>query len=160
MGLESLQGSKDMVMNARSFLSFTLVPVVWFSASAMVTAGRPRGVSPAAPQNVKIHAQSMMEKAQAGDAKAEYQVGWSYFTGREVPVDYKEAAKWLRQSAAQNFADAEFALGYLYEHGKGVNKNDRQAALYYAAAAKQAHATAENNLASISARPWSSQGTS
>jgi TPR repeat protein len=141
--------SKDMVMNSRAFLSFTLVSLVWFSASAAAKAEYPRGVPVAGGQTVKLQTPSLMEKAQAGDAEAEYQVGWAYFTGNGVSVDYKEAAKWLRQSAAKDFADAEFALGYVYEHGKGVRKDDRQAARYYGVAAKQGHSIAENNLASM-----------
>lgn len=140
---------KDMVMNSRAFLCFTLVPLFWFSASALTTTGHPGGVSVAASQDVKIQTPTLMEKAQAGDAEAEYRIGWSYFTGKGVSVDYKEAARWLRLSAAQDFPDAEFALGYAYEHGTGVRKDAREAVRYYTAAAKHANSTAENNLASM-----------
>ena len=110
LSLVAFEDSKDMVMNSRAFLCFTLVPVVWFCASRTV-ASRYSGDASAAPgQNVNIGTPSLLENAQAGDANAEYQIGWSYFTGKGVPVDYKEAARWLRQSAAQGFPDAEFAL--------------------------------------------------
>jgi len=62
-------------MSARVYLSFTLVPVVWFSALAITTTGHPGGVTAAGGQSVKIQTPSLLEKAQAGDAKAQYQIG-------------------------------------------------------------------------------------
>jgi len=149
LSLVAFEDSKDVVMNSRAFLSFTLVPLIWFSASAVVTTRHPGGATVAAGQNAKLQTQSLLEKAQAGDAEAEYEIGWAYFTGKGVSVDYQEAARWLRQSAAQGVPDAEFALGYFYEHGKGLRKDDSQAVRYYSAAAKQGHSIAENNLASM-----------
>jgi TPR repeat protein len=90
---------------------------------------------------------SLRQKAQRGDAKAEYLLGSFYMTG--VSQDYKEAARWYHEAAAQDLADAEFGLGYLYEQGKGVERDYRQAVAYYTAAAKQGHVTAANNLGSM-----------
>jgi TPR repeat protein len=149
LGLAKFQESKDVVMSSRAFLSYTLIPLFWFSAFASVTTGHLGTVPVGIGQNVTPETPSLIEKAQAGDAKAEYQIGWSYCTGKGVPVNYREAAKWLRRSATQGFPDAQFALGYLYEHGNGLKKNHREAVLYYTAAAKQGHSTAENNLASM-----------
>ena len=67
------------------------------------------------------------KKAEAGDAQAQYDLGYAYYNGRGVPKDYKEAIKWVRKAAGQGFAYAQTNLGVMYAIGEGVLKDYIQA---------------------------------
>src|SRR5258708_2606473 len=97
---------------------------------------------------------NVRQKAERGDAQAQYTLGHDYLVGAGVPQDRKQEAQWYAAAAAQGLAQAQFALGYLYEHGEGVGKDYHQAGTDYRAAAEQGHAAAENNLASLYQHGW------
>jgi TPR repeat protein len=85
----------------------------------------------------------LVQKAQAGDAKAQFDLANAYNTGKGVPLDRAKAIEWLRKSADQGYAGAQVTLGRLYE--KGVlrevpefdHPNPHEAAKWYRKAAKQ-----------------------
>ncbi len=106
----------------------------------------------AAAQTAKTAAQNiaaLKAKAESGDAKAEFSLGWMYQTGNGVPKDYAKAAQWLRDSAAQGNADAETNLGTLYADGQGVPENFTMAIQWYRKAADQGGAVAQESLGNI-----------
>ena len=43
-------------------------------------------------------------KAEAGDADAQYNLGWMYDEGEGVEQDFKEAVKWYQKAADQGLA--------------------------------------------------------
>ena len=47
------------------------------------------------------------EAAEQGDARSQHNLADMYDTGKGVPTDYKEAAKWYRKAADQGHATAE-----------------------------------------------------
>ena len=55
-----------------------------------------------------------MKKAEAGDAEAQFYLGFHYYAGDRIPngvtQDYKEAVKWLTKAAEQGSEDAKKAL--------------------------------------------------
>ena len=63
---------------------------------------------------------TIKQKAEAGDADAQYLLGLRCLVGEGVPRDLKEAAKWVRKAAEQSLAEAQFTLGEMYEDGEGV----------------------------------------
>ena len=63
-----------------------------------------------------------LEKAQRGDAEAQYNLGEIYDKGKGVPEDDTEALKWYRLAAEQGDAGAQYKLGVMYESGRGVHK--------------------------------------
>ena len=65
----------------------------------------------------------LVSKAEAGDAKAQGDLGACYYEGKGVTKDYKEAAKWFIKSADQGNAGAEYGLGMCYFCGEGVTKD-------------------------------------
>jgi TPR repeat protein len=85
-------------------------------------------------------------KAEAGDADSEYQLGFRYCNGEDVPKDFAKAVKWFRKAAEQSNVQAETALGYCYAMGQGVAKEQTEAAKWYRKAAEQSFAPAEFNL--------------
>lgn len=71
-------------------------------------------------------------QAEAGDAHAQYNIGWLYHNGYGLAVDDQQALYWWQRAAEQNHIDARFALASLYARGgKGVRRNiDKAIPLY------------------------------
>src|SRR5450759_3290310 len=69
------------------------------------------------------HAAATIRGAERGDVAAQARLGWMYSTGRGVPQDYYEAAKWYYRAANQGHGEAQFALGMLYNKGEGVPRD-------------------------------------
>jgi TPR repeat protein len=88
----------------------------------------------------------VMAKAKAGDAVAQFDLGYAYYLGQGVPKDYVQAALWFRKAADQGDAVAQHDLGVLYENGFGVLQDYAQAATWYREAADQGNAEAQSNL--------------
>ncbi len=65
--------------------------------------------------------------AEAGDARAQYDLGVMYDTGRGVPQSNEEALKWYRMAAEQGEARALYNLGLMYANGQGVPQDYVQA---------------------------------
>jgi TPR repeat protein len=71
-------------------------------------------------------------RAKAGDADAQYNIGWLYHNGYGLAVDDRQALYWWQQAAAQNHIDAQFALATLFTHGgRGVPKDINKAIPLY-----------------------------
>ena len=76
--------------------------------------------------------------ANQGDDRAQYYLGGWYYNGnKNVPKDYKEAAKWFEKSAEQGNPDAQWSLAYLYYTGYGVPQNFVKAKEWCEKAVKQ-----------------------
>lgn len=69
----------------------------------------------------------LIEQAKAGDAKAQYKLGYDYYNGHGIAQDYAQAAVWWKKSADQGFAYAQNNLGVLYNSGKGVPQSYSEA---------------------------------
>jgi TPR repeat protein len=63
-------------------------------------------------------------KAEAGDAAAQYWLGFAYEGGFGFPKDLTQAFDWLTKSANQGYAGACYELAKLYLEGNGVAKNE------------------------------------
>ena len=62
----------------------------------------------------------LLDKAQRGDADAQFKLGICYADGLGVEVNAAEAFKWYRKSAEQGNAMAQLNIGICYGEGKGV----------------------------------------
>src|SRR6266404_4888620 len=60
--------------------------------------------------------QTLLAKAQGGDAEAQCWVGRVYGEGRLVPKDAEEAARWFLKSAEQGYAPAQRLHGLMSVH--------------------------------------------
>jgi len=88
-----------------------------------------------------------VNRAEKGDAEAQYNLAQRYFYGDDIIVkDYLEAAKWYRMAAEQGHALAQDALGYCYNRGKGVPEDKAEGVRWYLKAAEQGNAMAQCNL--------------
>ena len=81
--------------------------------------------------------------ADQGFARAQFNLGVMYATGRGVPQDDAEAVRWYRLAADQGFDSAQSSLGLRYATGEGVPQDDAEAVRWYRLAADQGHARAQ-----------------
>jgi hypothetical protein len=89
---------------------------------------------------------STEEKANRGDADAQFGLGLKYATGPGEEPDYPRAAQWYRKAADQSHALAQFNLGLMYASGQGVTQDDVEALLWILKAANQGDPGAQYNL--------------
>ena len=105
------------------------------------------GDAPAGQASVADELRTVQRLANAGDPKAQHDLGMLYLSGRHVPKDLSQAANWFEKAAIQGLANAQFNLGVLYQRGESVAQNDRLAFFWYQSAAEQGMARAQHNLA-------------
>jgi len=104
---------------------------------------------------VRLHAQqgdtnsvqSIKAKAEAGDAKAQNDLGVMYELGQGVDTNFANAIIWYRLSAQQGNIEAQCNLGRLYISGQGVAKNYDEALKWATQAAGRGNAHAQGILA-------------
>jgi len=87
--------------------------------------------------------------AEVGKAEAQYRLGMMYANEDGVPLDYREAAKWLLLAAEQDHPQAQGALGWLYAVGYGVKQDGAEAAQWYLRSAEQGVAQSQYRLAGM-----------
>ena len=109
----------------------------WFSSAAA------RGHSKA---KNRMQAEQYRQRAEHGDAIAQYELAMCYANGRGVVKDVSEAGKWYRKSAEQGHFIAQFQLGLMYYNGEGIETNKLEAMKWYRKAAEQGHIYAQFQL--------------
>lgn len=114
--------------------------------AALSFAQAPPGQPPIDSLNPTITIGGLRQRAESGDASAQFDLGVKYHEGLDVPQDYAEAMRWFRMAADQGNPDAQFNLGVMYEKGRGVPPNYEDAMRWYQKAADQEYAPAEYNL--------------
>jgi hypothetical protein len=92
-------------------------------------------------------AEATRVSAEQGSAKAQYELGRMYYSGKGAPQDDTRAMIWFRKAADQGYAKAQFCVGDLYFRGKGVPQNSAEAVNWTRKAADQGYARAESGLA-------------
>ena len=99
------------------------------------------------------HDQAWMARAEAcrtaaeqGHVKAQVEIGYMYYTGKELPHKPAKAAEWFRRAAEQGHTTAQHNLGLMYDNGEGVPQDRAKAVEWYRRAVKQGHAGAQNSL--------------
>lgn len=86
------------------------------------------------------------EAADMGNGRAQFYLGYCYFSESGVPRDYEESARLFSLSAEQGYAAAQYNLGNLYYNGLGVEEDREKAVELFRKAAEQGYADAQNNL--------------
>jgi TPR repeat protein len=76
-------------------------------------------------------AKPFLTAALAGNANAQYNIGWHYENGVGVQQNRAEARRWYRSAADLGHALAMRAVGLMYEQGDGVPEDWMQAATWY-----------------------------
>jgi TPR repeat protein len=90
----------------------------------------------------QVNLKEIEQKANKGDAEAQYKLGEHYFN----QGDFSKAFEWFKKSASNENDKAINYLGYLFETGKGVEKDLSSALKYYKLAADKGNRVAMNNV--------------
>ena len=80
---------------------------------------------------------TLLHKAQAGDAKAQFDLASAFSQGTGVAKDPAKGIEWLKKSALQGYPGAEVVLGYMYQKGIEMDRDPFEAAKWYKKAARQ-----------------------
>ena len=67
-----------------------------------------------------VFAEDTKERAEQGDAAAQFNLALMYDSGQGVTQDYKKALKWYRLAAEQGYLSAQYNLGWMHTNGRGV----------------------------------------
>ncbi|WP_404406264.1 peptidoglycan-binding protein [Pelagibacterium halotolerans] len=132
----AIQPAPDRYIDSADTGSLAAEPV---ALSTLPPVAVPEGIEPA----------QLREAAEAGDMRAQFEVGAILTEGHVVAQDITQAAAWYERAAAQGFAPAQYRLGNLYENGQGVEKDLEQARLWYQRAAEAGNRMSMHNLASL-----------
>lgn len=92
------------------------------------------------------HVQYFRQRAEQGDAVAQFTLGTYYEHGWGVVRNYAEAARWYRRSAQQGYAAAQNRLGDYFYNGFAVPQNYAKAVAWYSKAAAQGYPSAVRSL--------------
>jgi uncharacterized protein len=90
--------------------------------------------------------ETLRKQAEAGNAQAQFDLGFAYAKGQGVPQDYTEAVKWTRKAAVQGSVGAQYNLGTAYYYGEGVLQDYAEANMWFRKAAEQGLTIAQFNL--------------
>jgi len=100
---------------------------------------------------IKINGKEMfklfMEKAEQGDALAQYRLANMYEVGYGVGKDKNKAFEWYQKAAEQHNVDAYYKMGEIYLHASAhddvVKRDNKNAFNWYLQAAEQGHIEAQ-----------------
>ena len=83
--------------------------------------------------------EELKNKALAGDADAQFNLGQMYRKGEKVAQDYQEAVKWFKKAAEHGYAGGgiQIVLATMYHEGKGVLKDNVMAYMWLNLAVSQ-----------------------
>lgn len=100
---------------------------------------------------------TIQQKAEAGDAIAQYDLARAYIAGTGVAKDPKQGLAWLRKSAGQGYFGAEYALAFMYQSGyqngtEQVPKDEHEAANWFRKAARQQNKASQDRLSEMLAQ--------
>jgi len=87
---------------------------------------------------------TLMSRAEAGDAKAQCEVGVAYLNGQNVAQDFRMGLHWLTRSSDAGFGYARYVLADVYNRGYAGVPIDDEKAYYYATLAAASSTLADN----------------
>ena len=117
--------------------------LLFFLMLGVAAAQQTNSVSNAA--NNKMFSE-LKAKAENGDLSAQFSLGDLYLTGKGVPQDFVEAAKWYQKAAEQGDAICQYNFGFSLEKGKGVPQNYNEAIKWFRKSAEQGCEVAQLEL--------------
>ena len=99
------------------------------------------------PSPGKLLQRAYLKNAEKGDASAQCELGFLYYSGRNgAEKDYEKAREWLTKSAEQDYSEAQMLLGSLYHDGIGVNTNSSERFRWLLKAVEKKQTDKSNNL--------------
>jgi TPR repeat protein len=87
-----------------------------------------------------------VEAAQAGDPRAQFNLGRMYLRGEGGPRDQAQALVWSQKAADQDIPGAQYDVGRIYDQGLGVRRDPKRAVGWYQKAAARGFTSAQVSL--------------
>ncbi len=91
----------------------------------------------------------LINRADYGDAEAQYQLGLFYDSGAVFGKGKNDAAALWHRSASKGHIEAQYQLALCYEEGKGKDQDEEQAAMWYGCALRKGCPEAFRKLDSL-----------
>ena len=92
---------------------------------------------------------AIQERAERGNADAQFQLALLYADGDGCSQNYSSARQWFAAAADQGLAAAQWKLGKSFASGEGGPQSYAQARYWYELAGQQGLAQAQNDLANL-----------
>ena len=73
---------------------------------------------------------SLISRAENGDAEAMYELGNIYYWGENVELDYEKSAKYYEQAASLGHLNAIKGISFMYQDGLGVPRDLKKSYMY------------------------------
>ncbi|MDY0351880.1 MAG: tetratricopeptide repeat protein [Desulfobulbaceae bacterium] len=103
----------------------------------------------------KSTVEDVKQRAEQGEAEAQFKLGALYKNGEGVEQNYDKALEWYTKSAEQGYADAQVILGAMYYTGQGVEQDKSKAFEWWSKAAAQDNEAGKRSLDMLcSESPW------
>ena len=83
------------------------------------------------------------QQSKNGNPLAQSTLGYIYYFGEGVNINYFEAVKWFKKAAEQGDVEAQLFLALAYIKGQGVNKDYFEGVKWFKKAAEQGNANAQ-----------------
>lgn len=93
----------------------------------------------AVPKNVAMAVDWYTKAAEKGSTEAQNELGFLYYSGRDVEQDYKKASSYFTKAAYANHSVAQYNLGISYYTGFGQEIDLVKAYAWFSLAAKNGH---------------------
>jgi GAF domain/Sel1 repeat len=91
----------------------------------------------------------ILNRADARDSIAQYEMALRYADGEGVPQNYREAMAWFAKAAANGNDNAQWKLGLGYIKGIGVPHDERKAVVWFKRAANHGDIRAQSALSAL-----------
>jgi hypothetical protein len=91
----------------------------------------------------------ILNRADAGDSIAQYEMALRYADGEGVPQNYQDAMAWFAKAAANGNDNAQWKLGLGYIKGIGVPHDERKAMVWFKRAANHGDIRAQSALSDL-----------
>jgi TPR repeat protein len=89
------------------------------------------------------------QRAEAGDALSQFNLGFAYHYGEGAAKDATKAVEWYRKAADQGNLGAAFMLGFIYRTGDGVKIDYAEALRWYQKAADGGDGASQSELGAM-----------
>lgn len=131
-----------------SFILYLAFGIAAAGGRALIQMPQPQAQGPqsAHPNLSASEVSELRDKAEKGDAAAQFSLGRAYEVGNGVFKNDESAVRGYRKAADQGNSDAEARLGVIYRLGLGVNPDKEEAVRWYRKAAKGGSSQAMFNL--------------
>lgn len=148
-----LPGDEETVPKVRMVLVALALTVVFQCVKLYEVTPRSTPIETVEGFGSESFLEELKETALNGDPRSQLILGSAYLSGKELPQNYKEAAKWFELAANQGNAQGKYQLAVLYAAGKGVRKDFAFAVKLLRQAADAGDANARDVLQKLASVP-------